>query len=130
MQGHGTPTAQHRSGILRAFAYAFHGLKLLLLTQRNAQIHAALTIGAVALGAWLDLAALEWIALVLAMGAVWVAEALNTAVEFVVDLVSPEHQRLAGWSKDVGAAAVFLASLVAVIVGAILFIPKLLPLLG
>lgn len=129
MQVQGKPAPQYRSGILRAFACAFHGLKLLLQTQRNAQVHAVLTVLAIALGVWLGLASWEWTALVLAMGGVWVAEALNTAVEFVVDLVSPEPQRLAGWSKDLGAAAVLLAAFTAVIVGGIIFLPKLLPLL-
>ena len=73
MQGQGTPTGKYRSGILRAFVFAFHGLKLLLVTQRNAQVHAVLSVIAVALGAWLRLTAMEWIALVLAMGGVWVA---------------------------------------------------------
>jgi diacylglycerol kinase len=123
------PVPRYRSGILHAFRCAFHGVKLLLTTQRNAQIHAVLTAVALGFGAWLGLSIGEWIALILAMGGVWVAEALNTAIEFVVDLVSPEPQRLAGWAKDVGAAAVLIASIVAAAVGALLFLPKLLHLL-
>lgn len=99
------------------------------MTQRNARIHAVLTVLALGLGVGLKLTAGEWIALVLAMGGVWVAEALNTAVEFVVDLVSPQPQELAGWAKDVGAAAVLLASIVAAVIGALIFLPKLLGLL-
>lgn len=129
MQVHREPASRYRSGILWAFRCAFHGVKLLLVTQRNARIHAVLTALALGLAAWLELAAGEWIALVLAMGGVWVAEALNTAVEFVVDLVSPHPQELAGWAKDVGAAAVLLASIVAAVIGALIFLPKLLGLL-
>ncbi len=126
MPTEGVPALHHRMGIFRAFACAFHGLKLLIVTQRNAQVHAVLTGIAVGVGAWLGLASTEWLALVLAIGAVWIAEALNTAVEFVVDLVSPQPQRLAGWAKDVGAAAVLLAAMVAIIVGGVIFLPKLL----
>jgi diacylglycerol kinase (ATP) len=109
----------------RGFGDAARGCALLLRTQPNARIHLAATVGAVAGGVWLGLSPGEWAALILAIALVWVTEALNTAVEFTVDLVSPEHRQLAGWAKDAAAGAVLLASVAAVGVGLALFGPKL-----
>jgi diacylglycerol kinase (ATP) len=75
------------------------------------------------------LSALEWCAVVLAIGAVWTAEAFNTALEALVDLASPENHPLAARAKDVAAGAVLCASISAVVVGAIVFLPKLATLL-
>jgi diacylglycerol kinase len=114
----------------RGFADAWNGLRLVVRTQPNARIHFAATIAAWLLGVFLRLSLGEWAALVTVTALVWVAEALNTAVEMIVDLVSPERQPLAGWAKDVAAGAVLLAAFAAVIVGAILFLPKLAALVG
>jgi diacylglycerol kinase len=83
----------------------------------------------VGLAVWLQFTAAEWAVLVVTIAGVWVTEALNTAIEFVVDLVSPDYNQLAGWAKDVAAGAVLVASLSAMIVAAILFGPRLLRLL-
>jgi diacylglycerol kinase (ATP) len=107
------------------FADAWNGLRLVVRTQPNARVHLAATAMAWLLGAFLRLSLGEWAALVTVTALVWVAEALNTAIEMIVDLVSPERQPLAGWAKDVAAGAVLLAAAGAVIVGAILFLPKL-----
>jgi diacylglycerol kinase (ATP) len=119
-----------RRGRLYSFLDAARGLRLLVATQPNARIHSVATALAVALGVWTGLNSAEWCALVLAITVVWVAEGLNTAVEFTVNLVSPERQQLAGWAKDVAAGAVLASAIGASIVGGILFLPKLLPLLG
>jgi len=79
------------------------------------------TAAAVAAGFWFRLSPAEWSALVLAITFVWLVEGLNTAIEFLVDLVSPEQRQLAGWAKDVAAGAVLLASLGAVVVGTLIF---------
>src|SRR5205085_1121677 len=113
-------------GCLQSFADAFRGLKVLVTTQPNARIHATAMVAALLLGWALGLSPAEWSLLVLAMVLVLLTEGLNTAIEFLVDLVSPEKQRLAGWAKDVAAGAVLLASIGAVVVGAIVFLPKLL----
>jgi diacylglycerol kinase (ATP) len=110
---------------LRGFADAFHGIGLVLRTQANARIHAAATVAVAALGLSLGLSRIEWVAIVGVVTLVWVAEALNTAVEFTIDLVSPEYRRLAGWAKDAAAGAVLLASIGAVLVGLLVFGPKL-----
>lgn len=112
------------------FADAWNGLRLLVRTQPNARVHLAATLAAWLLGALLRLTLGEWAALVIVTALVWVAEGLNTAIEMIVDLVSPERQPLAGWAKDVAAGAVLLAAAAAVLVGAILFLPKLAALVG
>ena len=67
----------------------------------------------------------EWLALVLAMTLVLALEAVNTAIEYLTDLVSPEYHPLAGKAKDVAAAAVLIAAIGAVVVGAIVFLPRI-----
>jgi diacylglycerol kinase len=112
-------------GGYQSFAYALRGLSVLFLTQRNARVHLLATLAAVAGGLLAELAASEWILLTLTVTAVIVTEALNTAVEFLADAVVPEQHPLIERSKDIAAAAVLLAALAAVIVGALLFGPKI-----
>lgn len=123
------PSALARRFRLHAFADAGRGLALVLRTQPNARIHLSATVAALAAGAWLGLTSVEWAAIVAAIALVWIAEALNTAVEFTIDLVSPERQRLAGWAKDAAAGAVLLAAAAAALIGLLILGPKLLPLL-
>jgi diacylglycerol kinase len=68
---------------------------------------------------------MEWCALVSAIALVWAAEALNTAVELLTDLVQPERHPLAGRAKDAAAAGVLLASIGAAVIGALVFLPRL-----
>lgn len=105
-------------------------MRILVATQAHARIH-LVAAAAVALAAWLlDASALEWCALLLAIGLVWVSEGINTAIELAVDLASPGHHPLAGKAKDVAAGAVLLAAGIAILVGAIVFVPKLARLFG
>ena len=113
---------------LQSFGYAIRGVKLLVATQPNARLHLLATVLAIGAGWGLRISPGEWAAIILAMTLVWTAEGLNTAIEFVVDLVSPERRELAGWAKDVAAGAVLLASIGAAAVGLLIFVPKLLPL--
>ena len=114
-----------RGRLLRSLGYALRGVAAVLATQANARIHAAATLVVIAAGWWLRLSALEWCAVILAIGGVWVAETFNTAIETLVDLASPEHHPLAGRAKDVAAGAVLCASITAVAVASIIFLPKL-----
>lgn len=109
----------------RSVCCAVHGIRVLLQTQINARVHLIATVCVVALGAYLHIARTDWALLVLAMATVWLAEALNTGIEFAVDLACPDHHPLAGKAKDVAAAAVLLASLSAVLVGFLVFAPYL-----
>ncbi len=110
---------------LRCFVHAGRGLRGLLATQWNARIHLLATIAVVGAGFFYSIAPWEWCAVLLAIGLVWVAEALNTAIESVTDLASPEIDALAGRAKDLGAAAVLVAAIVAAMFGAIVFWPRL-----
>lgn len=110
---------------LHAFRHAFRGLWYVIKTQRNAWIHAVITILVVALSLWLGLSTLEWVGLILTIAFVWMAEIINTALEAVVDLASPQQHPLARVGKDVGAAAVLIAALTAALVGVLILGPAL-----
>jgi undecaprenol kinase len=110
-------SAERRHSLAAAFGYAFAGLGAAWRTQRNLRIHAAAAVGVVVVGALLRLPPLSWALLALAMGLVLTAELLNTALEAVVDLLSPEEHPLAKQAKDVAAAAVLVASLAALAAG-------------
>jgi diacylglycerol kinase len=114
-----------RGRLARSFGYAFRGIGILVRTQANARIHAAATVLAVGAGFALGISRGEWCAVIGVIGLVWMAEGMNTAVESVVDLVSPERQPLAGRAKDVAAGAVLCAALAAAVVGALIFAPRL-----
>ena len=111
-----------------SFRYAFAGLGYLLWTQRNAKIHSLIGLAAVALGILLGLDRFEWLVLTLTIAIVLAAEGINTALEAAVDLASPDYHPLAKIAKDVGAGTVLLTAIAAVIVGLLLFLPRLLPL--
>ena len=95
-------------------------------TQQNAWIHTLATIVTLLFAFWLQLALRDWAVLVLTIAMVWTAEFLNTALEIVVDLASPDLHPLARVGKDVGAASVLIAALSAVVVGILLLGPPLL----
>ena len=99
---------------------------LLLRTQQNARIHAAITLAITALGFWLDLSATEWCWIVLAMMAVWTAEGLNTAIEHLADAVSAAPNPLIGNAKDIAAGAVLVAGVGAAAIGLLVLGPRLL----
>lgn len=108
-----------------SFRYAFAGIGYVLRTQPNAQIHALATLTVVMLGVWLKLAQVEWALLVLAMGGVWGAEIMNSALEALVDLVMPDPHPHAKIAKDCAAAAVLVAAGVAVVIGLLVLGPPL-----
>lgn len=110
---------------IRAFGHAFRGWGYVMRTQRNAWVHAFISTAVVVLALWLHIPPLDWALLVLAMGMVWSAEILNTAIEAVVDLASPVHHPLAKVGKDVGAAAVLIAAGAALIIGLLVLGPPL-----
>ncbi len=109
-----------------AFRYAFAGWWHVLRTQRNAWIHAFASLAVIALALWLGLGRQDFAILLLAVGLVWLAEFINTALEAVVDLASPGAHPLARVGKDVGAAAVLIAALTSALVGLLILGPPLL----
>jgi diacylglycerol kinase (ATP) len=112
--------------LLRSFGYAFEGVAYILRTQRNARIEIAIAIGAVALAAWLGISTVEWAVLVLTIVIVLALEWLNTALELAVSLASPEAHPSAKAAKDVAAACVLLGAAASIVVGLVLFAPRLL----
>lgn len=111
---------------IQSFQYAFAGWWYVLRTQPNAWIHAVVTAVVVMLGIWLDISRLEWLILLLTFMAVWMAEFMNTAIEAVVDVASPDFHPKAKIAKDVAAAAVLVGALGAVIIGLLILGPPLL----
>ncbi|MBV8299146.1 MAG: diacylglycerol kinase family protein [Candidatus Eremiobacteraeota bacterium] len=112
----------HRHGLLAAFGYALAGLRAAWRTQRNVRIHVVLALVVVVLGIVLRFSLLAWAVVALAIGLVLATELLNTALEAVVDLISPQEHPLAKRAKDVAAASVLAASLAALAAGLLVLI--------
>ena len=112
-------------GKLLAFRYAWQGIDYMLRTQANAWIQIAIAAVVTGVGLVIGLSGVEWCVVVLAMAGVWISEALNTAIEAVVDLASPERHPLAGRAKDVAAGSVLVAIAAAAICGLVIFGPRL-----
>jgi diacylglycerol kinase len=110
---------------LLSFAYAFEGWWHVLRTQRNAWIHAVISVIVFALAFWLGLTRFEWALLLLTTILVWMAEFANTALEAVVDMTMPDYHPLAKTAKDVAAAAVLVGALGAILVGLLILGPPL-----
>jgi len=110
---------------VRSFVYAGRGVRIMLLSQHNAWIHAALTMCVVTAGIVAGVTRVEWCLLVLAIVAVWTAESLNTAFEFLCDVASPEFHPLVEKAKDVAAGAVLTSAVGAAVIGPLIFIPYL-----
>ena len=117
------------SGRIRSFRYAGQGILLTLRTQHNAWIHAAASVLVIAAALVCEASQQEWCILVLACIAVWVAEALNTALELLADATTKEFHPVIGQAKDVAAGAVLIAAVGAVAVGILIFGPRLLALI-
>lgn len=112
-------------GLGESFRSAFSGLANALRGQRSLRLQLVAAAAVIALGAWLDLPAVDWAVLTLTIGFVLVSEMFNTAAEALVDLISPEYRPLAGVVKDVSAGAVLLVSVLSVIVGLLVLGPPL-----
>lgn len=111
---------------ITSFKHAIKGLVFVLRSQQNAHLHLIATVIVIALSLWLELSLENWIFLLLVIGMVWIAEFLNTALEIIVDLASPDQHPLAKVGKDVGAAAVLIAAIIALAIGMMILGPALL----
>lgn len=107
--------------VFKTFLYAFRGIAAMLRTERNARVHAAATIAALVLGFVFEIGRVEWMAIALAIMAVWCAEALNTAFEALCDVASPDYHPKVERAKDVAAGAVLIAALGALVIGVLVF---------
>lgn len=110
---------------VKSVGYAFKGLFLLLRTEASIQIQFVIAIIMTFAGFYYDISANEWIAQLLAIGLVMGIEGLNTAVEKISDYIQPEVDPKIGFIKDVSAGAVMIVSIIASIVGLIIYIPKI-----
>lgn len=110
----------------RSFIYAFRGVALLLGSEHNAWIHTAAALCAVAAGCLLGISAVEWCVVVMAIAAVFAAEAFNSAIEALADRITGEQDPLIARAKDIAAAGVLITAAGALIAGLIIFIPAVL----
>lgn len=111
------------NGRIRSIKHAIEGIFEILKGQHNAWIHVIATICVLVAAIFFQVTKIEWCILILAIVSVWVAEALNTAFEFLCDVASPEFHPLVKKSKDVAAGAVLLSAIGAAIIGSIVFFP-------
>ena len=115
---------------LRSTTNAFRGLIIFIKTTHNSWLHIFFSILAIYLGFIFDISSMEWIAIVLSIGSVVVAEALNTAFEIDINLTCPDYHPYARDTKDVAAGAVLVAVFVSGTIGLIIFLPKILNILS
>ena len=110
---------------LASFRYAFNGIRLLIQNEHNAWIHCFTAICVIIAGSFFGLSKTEWIAITIVIGAVLSAEAVNSSIESLADLVSPEYNEAIKKTKDRAAGSVLIMAIAAAIVGLIIFLPKL-----
>ena len=113
---------------LKSFTYAFNGLRILLLEEHNSRIHLTAAICVVAAGILFHISPLEWVAVIFAIGMVFGGEIFNSAIEDLADVVCTERDERIKKVKDLSAAAVLVSAITALVIGLIIFIPKLMAL--
>jgi diacylglycerol kinase len=109
----------------RSFKHAFRGVGIIFRTQHNAWVHGLVALVVILMGLGFDISVGEWAVVILSITSVLAAEAFNTAVEIDMDLTSPNYHPYARDTKDVASAAVLITALGALIVGLVIFIPKI-----
>ncbi|KJD33600.1 diacylglycerol kinase [Tamlana nanhaiensis] len=109
---------------LKSVGYAFKGMMLLLKTEASVKIQFVIGILVTVFGFYFNISTNEWIVQTLAIGVVMSTEGMNTAIEEIANFIHPEHHTKIGLIKDIAAGAVFIASVFAVIIGLIIYIPK------
>lgn len=109
----------------RSFGYAIRGLGRFLRTEHNAWIHLGATVLVIFLGFYYSLSGPQWVAILLSVGLVWTAEAVNTCLERITDLVSGKEDPRVAYIKDLAAGAVLIASFMAALVGLLIFLPRM-----
>jgi diacylglycerol kinase len=113
----GEPQKSEWSKLIAGFGFAFSGLWYALRTQRNARVHVAIAVLAIAMGILLRISAVEFAMIFIAIASVFIAEMFNTVFELCVDLASPQYHPLAKRAKDMAAGAVLLSAILAVVIG-------------
>lgn len=110
---------------LKSFVYAFNGIRVAICSQHNLWIHIIATFIVILFGILLSLNILEWCLVIFAIGFVIASEIFNTAIEFLVDHISPEYDKKAGLIKDIAAGGVLISAFTAAIIGLVIFLPKI-----
>ena len=110
---------------LKSFSFAFNGLKILVQEEHNAWIHIFVAVCVLIAGFLLQISIIEWIIIVLCIGLVFALELINSAIENLADFVSPQKNEIIKKVKDLSAAAVLIAAFFSVIVGLVVFLPKI-----
>ena len=113
---------------IKSFAYAFAGLKVLFREEHNSWIHATAAVLAITMGFLFRISPMEWIAIVIVIGMVFSAEIINSSLERTADFVKAERDDRKRDIKDLGAAAVLVCAMSALIIGLIIFVPKIIAL--
>lgn len=117
-------------GRLRSFKYAFQGIGTIMRTQHSAWLHALATTGVVVVGLLFGISVPEWCWIILAIMAVWTAEALNTAFELLCDVASPEFHPLVQKAKDTAAGAVLISAVGSAVIGLCILVPHAMRVFG
>jgi diacylglycerol kinase len=115
---------------MKSFLHAFHGLRILWKEEPNARIHVVIAILVIPAGLFFKISPTEWIVVILATGMVLAAEILNTSIENLADFVSPVKNEKIRKVKDLAAAGVLVTAISALVTGVIIFLPKIIVLLG
>lgn len=110
---------------LKSFRYAIKGMQRFFLDEPNARIHLLLTVAVFIAATYLRVPAKEFALLVIVVGMVWMAEIFNTAVERIMDFISPGYNEKVKVIKDISAAAVLVSSIIAAAVGLTVLVPKI-----
>ncbi|WP_088072351.1 diacylglycerol kinase family protein [Gottfriedia luciferensis] len=111
------------ASLIKSFGFAFSGIFRVIKEERNIKIHLVAAVCSTALGFYVHISRIEWLILLLTITIVISLELVNSSIEAVVDLASPDQHPLAKKAKDVAAGAVLVAAIVSVIIGVLLFLP-------
>lgn len=114
---------------LRSFRFAFGGIKTMIKNEHNSRVHFVALVAVIIVGIVLKIELLEWVAISIVSGVVILTELLNSAIEKLADFVEPAWNEKIGTIKDYCAGAVLISALIAVIVGGLIFIPKIIELI-
>ena len=114
--------------LIKSFGYAFSGIWQMIVQEQNAKIHLLAILIVAITGFYFHLSATEWIAIIIVSGSVFVAETFNTSIETLSNIISSEYNQNIKQVKDFSAGAVLIASFSAIIVGLIIFLPKIMEL--
>jgi diacylglycerol kinase len=110
---------------IKSLNYAVQGILYTIKTQRNMRFHVVAGTGIVLFGLYVNISVIEWLFIITAISIVIITECINTAIECTIDLITSEQKPLAKHTKDTAAGAVLIASIMAIFIGALVFLPKL-----